>query len=396
MRKSILRWSNLWQNCRLPGRSNCHSMPCRRCCRLGRRRRLGQDGLRQLCRSWLDCSCNCSGPHPAVRPRRGLALASLRRGTIVPAWPGGEVCHLRLRNEPPHCLVRRLPVRPLLEHLRGQIVATGLLLGCSVCQVVAVPVLLAHAGRQGLRQRAVAGQPLDGPALRTPKRLPCPSPEVGIGALAELLAGYAAALDAGTLPLNSFAVREDDARLGTVEDLHDGCQLGPANRLLPGARPRTVPPDAVDTSDYRPRGHADLRQPRPQTAAVRVVAPAAGHLHWCIGREPLPPSRDGGELNRNAIQHRALRQGRECRRLGPTKCLQPQGVPPRAPPLAVMQVLRLAAAAEPRSVFLPLHGRELRDRIACHHADEGGQTVGREVHPGDLAADPAPLNCLLA
>ena len=30
------------------------------------------------------------------------------------------MCHLRLRNEPPHCLVRRLPVRPLLEHLRGQ------------------------------------------------------------------------------------------------------------------------------------------------------------------------------------------------------------------------------------------------------------------------------------
>ena len=90
----------------------------------------------------------------------------------MPARPGGEVRYLRLGDEPPHCLVCRLPVRPLLEHLSGQIVASGLGLGCSVRKVVAVPVFLAHAGRQGLRQRPMAGQPLDGPALLKPERLP--------------------------------------------------------------------------------------------------------------------------------------------------------------------------------------------------------------------------------
>ena len=254
--------------------------------------------------------------------------------------------HLRLGNEPPHGLVRRLSVRPLLQHLLRQVVGMSLGLGSCICKIVAVPILLAHAGRQSVQQRLVAGQPLDGPAGLRPERIPRLRPKVGIGAFAKLLAGDAAVLNADTLPLDPLAVGEDHARGCPVEDLHDGCQLGPANRLQSGARPSTAPPHTIAAADDRPSGHTDLRQPRPQAAAVRVIPPAAGHLLRCITGESLPPSQDGGELHRDAMLQGAPRQCRQGRRLGSSKCLLAQRMPPRASPPAVMQIFRLAAEAQ--------------------------------------------------
>jgi putative membrane protein len=96
---------------------NCRCMPGRLGCRLGRP---SKDGMRRTCRSrWLNCTGSYSGPHPAVRPRRGLPLPGLRCGSIMAPRPRGEVGHLRLGDEPPNRLVRRLPFRPLGEQLRG-------------------------------------------------------------------------------------------------------------------------------------------------------------------------------------------------------------------------------------------------------------------------------------
>ena len=255
------------------------------------------------CRSpaGLDRTACCSGTYPAVGPRRGLPLPSLRRRPVVPAGPPGKVHHLRVADELPHGLVRRLPVRPLIEQLLGQIVAVCLGLGGRIRQIIAVPIFLAHACRQGLLQGTVAGPPLDGPAKLCPERLPHLDPQVGICAFAELLPGNAAVLDPGALPLDPLTVREDGSRLSPVENLHDGCQLGSANRLLSRARPCTAPPNTCAAACYRPSRDTDLRKPRPQAAAIGVISSAAGQLHRCISREPFPPSHDSWELDRNAM-----------------------------------------------------------------------------------------------
>ena len=96
---------------------NCRCMSGRLSYRLGRP---SKDGMRRTCRSrWLNCTGSYSGPHPEVRPREGLPLPGIRCGSIMAPRPRGEVGHLRLGDEPPNRLVRRLPFRPLGEQLRG-------------------------------------------------------------------------------------------------------------------------------------------------------------------------------------------------------------------------------------------------------------------------------------